>query len=62
MGPRPFSRGYYLRCVQALDAIEELQWGHGLSAVDTHGVEVPAGGIIRLLQWGHGLSAVDTDR
>ena len=39
----------------------QLQWGHGLSAVETPNV-LNEGIEIILLQWGHGLSAVETGR
>ena len=38
-----------------------LQWGHGISAVDTWH-QRRRGPPVRKLQWGHGISAVDTRR
>ena len=62
MGPRPFSRGNTgcTRCPGRMPAV--LQWGHGLSAVET---VQRVGCLTELfrsrLQWGHGLSAVETE-
>ena len=36
----------------------ELQWGHGLAAVDGYATDSVHDGAA-LLQWGHGLAAVD---
>jgi len=36
-----------------------LQWGHGISAVDTS-IRVVLPVALSPLQWGHGISAVDT--
>ena len=59
MGPRPFSRGYLREDADDRGGSGQLQWGHGLSAVDTSLCQ-----IVKMprcsLQWGHGLSAVDT--
>src|SRR3990172_3931892 len=35
MGPRPFSRGYAVNMDVVTTLLAQLQWGHGLSAVDT---------------------------
>ena len=59
MGPRPFSRGYTLGSVHIYPAFYGLQWGHGLSAVDTCKLNMTLSDS-ESLQWGHGLSAVDT--
>ena len=61
MGPRPFSRGYTAAALAAPAWCSELQWGHGLSAVDTQRIRCRIRSLV-LLQWGHGLSAVDTRR
>ena len=59
MGPRPFSRGdVFVSLVNGIRPAE-LQWGHGLSAVET-GADWSALKLPNLLQWGHGLSAVET--
>ena len=60
MGPRPFSRGDGLGRFAFSAILFTLQWGHGLSAVETPAVIASALGLKRL-QWGHGLSAVETD-
>ena len=36
----------------------QLQWGHGLAAVDGRMRSLHAR-LLKLLQWGHGLAAVD---
>ena len=58
MGPRPFSRGndplVNFRGVEGF----ELQWGHGLSAVEMI-LSRPTAPRRTWLQWGHGLSAVE---
>ena len=35
MGPPPFSDGNDLRCRGAVGGVEDLQWGHRLSAMET---------------------------
>ena len=61
MGPRPFSRGYGSQYIALEFWWLLLQWGHGLSAVDTLVNDSAQAFIARGLQWGHGLSAVDTN-
>ena len=60
MGPRPCGRGRQ-RLGRTSEADDELQWGHGLAAVDglmaMNAVNAQLG-----LQWGHGLAAVDGRR
>ena len=58
MGPRPCGRGRMSGAISGREARGQLQWGHGLAAVDgrraqCHGQSGPR------LQWGHGLAAVD---
>ena len=57
MGPRPCGRGRSDWAADCADAAQ-LQWGHGLAAVDG-GVACPRAGAPAQLQWGHGLAAVD---
>ncbi len=59
MGPRPFSRGDAAFEVKTVETRKTLQWGHGLSAVETEPIPVQPDRI-NSLQWGHGLSAVET--
>ena len=40
MGPRPFSRGNFYCTLQLWSSQKGLQWGHGLSAVETAAVDV----------------------
>ena len=57
MGPRPCGRGR-LDLEAKRPCGLELQWGHGLAAVD--GVRrIYVGVAGQVLQWGHGLAAVD---
>ncbi len=58
MGPWPFSHGY-ARPGACLARRKRLQWGHGLSAMDT-GQGLRRMILVNNLQWGHGLSAMDT--
>ena len=60
MGPPPFGDGneayrYHLR-----SNIPGLQWGHRLSAMETHMADPAVGALTFLLQWGHRLSAMET--
>ena len=60
MGPRHFSRGKEPEPTPARAGSRELQWGHGISAVES----LPTTRKIVLnvfgLQWGHGISAVES--
>ena len=59
MGPRHFSRGI-TREGKWVDLHYELQWGHGISAVESKST-ANMSHQIQLLQWGHGISAVESD-
>jgi len=59
MGPRLFSRGNLLVDSEALGHGQQLQWGHGYSAVETSGLLLFRC-LTQSLQWGHGYSAVET--
>jgi len=58
MGPRHFSRGSLFRVRWQPIRLVQLQWGHGISAVE---VEIPGYSVSwkNVLQWGHGISAVE---
>ncbi|WHZ15034.1 MAG: hypothetical protein OJF52_001875 [Nitrospira sp.] len=61
MGPRHLCRGIGNGFYSGLHYSEQLQWGHGISAVESTFVGMMAiAGI--MLQWGHGISAVESDR
>ena len=57
MEPRPFDRG---KTVRANLDLNELQWSHGLSTVETTTGMQNDETRQQLLQWSHGLSTVET--
>ena len=62
MGPRPFSRGNVNAKDSTLLGRTQLQWGHGLSAVEMSTPSKRGARRAKALQWGHGLSAVEMAR
>ena len=60
MGPRHFCRGIGSR-PGFWTSISALQWGHGISAVES-ALFVIARAAAKPLQWGHGISAVESSR
>ena len=59
MGPRHLCRGIFDGGSCLSRARSWLQWGHGISAVEST-MPVPAALLISSLQWGHGISAVES--
>ena len=57
MGPRPCGRGR-MRDAEQEEFDAELQWGHGLAAVEGDSAFPPVPTAM-WLQWGHGLAAVE---
>ena len=59
MGPRHFSRGKEFHVITGSLDGSALQWGHGISAVESRNAGFSCV-IIWWLQWGHGISAVES--
>ena len=59
MGPRHLCRGIFIRLVNRPRGPTKLQWGHGISAVESSSRSSRRSMSWRL-QWGHGISAVES--
>ncbi len=60
MGPPPFGDGKSSENLTVVNALEWLQWGHRLSAMESAFLRPRKGSCLYKLQWGHRLSAMES--